>query len=114
MCTRSGTTKYDPMIELKRGNLLDAEAEAFVNTVNCVGIMGKGVALQFKQAFPDNFRAYEQACRAHQVLPGKMFIVANPILVGPKYIINFPTKRHWKGKAKLEDIKSGLKALTSE
>jgi O-acetyl-ADP-ribose deacetylase (regulator of RNase III) len=113
LCTRAliGTTD---LIELTRGNLLEAEAEAFVNTVNCVGVMGKGVALQFKQAFPDNFRQYEQACRAKQVRPGQMFIVENSSLVSPKYIINFPTKRHWKGKAKIEDIQSGLKALIAD
>ncbi|MGE0684424.1 MAG: macro domain-containing protein [Candidatus Binatia bacterium] len=102
------------MIELRQGNLLEADAEALVNTVNCVGVMGKGVALQFKQAFPENFRRYEQACRAKEVQPGRMFIVETGRLSNPKYIINFPTKRHWKGKARLEDIRSGLKTLIEE
>jgi O-acetyl-ADP-ribose deacetylase (regulator of RNase III) len=102
------------MIEFKQGNLLEEKTEALVNTVNCVGVMGKGIALQFKQAFPENFRQYEKACRAKQVQPGQMFTVSTGSLFYPRYIINFPTKRHWKGKSKIEDIKSGLKALVEE
>ncbi len=102
------------MIELTRGNLLETEVEALVNTVNCVGAMGKGIALQFKQAFPDNFKAYQTACRAGDVAPGRMFVHANGNLVNPRYIINFPTKRHWRGQSRLEDIHSGLKALIAE
>jgi O-acetyl-ADP-ribose deacetylase (regulator of RNase III) len=102
------------MIEFKQGNLLEAETEALVNTVNCVGVMGKGIALQFKQAFPDNFKQYKQACNAHQVQPGQMFIVASDTLFHPRYIINFPTKRHWRSKSKLEDIQIGLIALTTD
>lgn len=82
------------MIEIKEGNLLEANAEALVNTVNCVGIMGKGIALQFKQAYPENFRQYEKACRAGEVQPGRMFVVSSGNLFNPRYIINFPTKRH--------------------
>lgn len=102
------------MIEFKQGNLLEEKAEALVNTVNCVGVMGKGIALQFKQAFPENFKQYKKACDAQTVQPGKMFIVSTGSLLFPRYIINFPTKRHWKGKSKLEDIQSGLKALVEE
>lgn len=102
------------MIEFKQGNLLQENAEALVNTVNCVGVMGKGIALQFKQALPENFRQYERACRAGEVQPGRMFTVATGTLFYPRYIINFPTKRHWRGKSKIEDIKSGLKALVEE
>lgn len=104
------------MIKYTQGNLLEADAEALVNTVNCVGIMGKGVALQFKQAFPDNFKQYEKACRAGKVVLGKVFIVQVIDLFkpNPKYIINFPTKNHWKAKSKLEDIKQGLVSLTEE
>jgi O-acetyl-ADP-ribose deacetylase (regulator of RNase III) len=102
------------MIEFKQGNLLEENAEALVNTVNCVGVMGKGIALQFKQAFPENFRQYEKACRASEVQPGRMFTVPTGSLFYPRYIINFPTKRHWRGKSKIEDIKSGLKALIAE
>lgn len=101
------------MIELKRGNILEADAEALVNTVNCVGVMGKGIALQFKQAYPENFRLYQRACRAGQVRPGKMFVVQTS-LMNPRYIINFPTKRHWKGKARLADIEAGLRDLVDE
>lgn len=102
------------MIEFKQGNLLEEKVEALVNTVNCVGVMGKGIALQFKQAYPENFRQYEKACRAKEVQPGRMFTVAIGSLFNPRYIINFPTKRHWKGKSKIEDIKSGLVALVAE
>ncbi|HMH52887.1 MAG TPA: macro domain-containing protein [Candidatus Acidoferrum sp.] len=100
------------MVELTLGNLLEAQADALVNTVNCVGVMGKGVALQFKQAFPENFQQYERACRHGEVKPGQMFIVER--LVRPRFIINFPTKRHWKGKARLADIESGLRALVED
>jgi O-acetyl-ADP-ribose deacetylase (regulator of RNase III) len=99
------------MIELKKGNLLDADAEALVNTVNTVGVMGKGIALQFRQAFPENFRAYEAACKRGQVQPGRMFVFHANTLHHPKIIVNFPTKRHWKGKSKIEDIDLGLKDL---
>src|SRR2546425_8701653 len=101
------------MVELSKGNILEADAEALVNTVNCVGVMGKGIALQFKNAFPDNFLAYERACRHHRIHPGRMFVFETGRLY-PKYIINFPTKRHWKGKARLEDIEKGLVALLDE
>lgn len=102
------------MIEFKQGNLLEEKTEALVNTVNCVGVMGKGIALQFKRAFPENFRQYEKACHAKQVQPGRMFTVLTGSVLYPRYIINFPTKRHWKEKSKIEDIKSGLKALIEE
>lgn len=102
------------MIEIQQGNLLKANAEAIVNTVNCVGVMGKGIALQFKQAYPDNFCQYAKACRVSEVRPGQMFVVSTGNLFNPRYIINFPTKRHWKGKSKIEDIQTGLKALIQE
>ena len=102
------------MIQITAGNLLEAQVDALVNTVNCVGFMGKGIALQFKQAFPENFTAYEKACHDGEVRPGHMFIYETRAVVGPKYIINFPTKRHWKGKSKMEDIESGLKALIAD
>lgn len=97
-------------ITFEQGNLLAANAEALVNTVNCVGIMGRGVALQFKNDFPDNFAAYKKACDAGLVQPGQMFVTETGQL-NPRYIINFPTKRHWKGKSRIEDIDSGLVAL---
>ncbi|MGK7924902.1 MAG: macro domain-containing protein [Spirulina sp.] len=102
------------MIELKQGNLLEETTEAIVNTVNCVGVMGKGIALQFKQAFPENFRQYKKACNAKEVQPGKMFVFATGSLFNPRYIINFPTKRHWRNKSKIEDIENGLMALVEE
>lgn len=102
------------MLIFKQGNLLEEQTEALVNTVNCVGVMGKGIALQFKQAYPENFRQYEKACRGKEVQPGQMFTVSTGRLLNPKYIINFPTKRHWKNKSKIEDIKSGLSALVKE
>ncbi len=102
------------MIKYEQGNLLKAEAEALVNTVNCVGVMGKGIALQFKQAFPKNFKLYEKACKAGDIQLGQMFIVATHNLFYPKYIINFPTKQHWKTKSRLEDIKKGLEDLVNE
>ena len=101
------------MIRNATGNLLQADVEALVNTVNCDGLMGKGIALQFKQAWPDNFDAYAKACRAKEVRPGQMFIWETGRMVNPRYIINFPTKRHWREKALIEDIRSGLRALVA-
>lgn len=102
------------MIETTQGNLLTAKAEALVNTVNCVGFMGKGIALQFKQAFPANFKHYETACAAGEVMPGRMLVHDNGGLVNPRWIINFPTKRHWRGKSRIDDVADGLQALTAE
>ena len=95
------------MVRISTGNLLRAEVDALVNTVNTVGVMGKGVALQFKQAFPDNTKAYEVACKRDEVKIGRMFVTFTGKLE-PRLIINFPTKRHWKGNSKIEDIKAGL------
>ena len=94
--------------------MLRADVEALVNTVNCVGIMGRGIALQFKNDFPENFKAYEAACAREEVQAGKMFVFETRTLTNPKFIINFPTKRHWRGKSRMEDIESGLKALVEE
>ena len=99
------------MIERARGNLLDAQTDALVNTVNTVGIMGKGVALQFKKAFPGNYKAYRKACAAGLVKLGAMFIHDLGGLQKPRYIINFPTKKHWRAKSRIADIESGLQAL---
>lgn len=101
-------------IELRTGDILKADTEAIVNTVNCVGVMGRGIALQFKKAFPANFRAYALACDEGEVQPGRMFIYDTGAFTNPRYIINFPTKRHWKGKSRIEDIESGLIALAQE
>lgn len=102
------------MIEYKTGDILAEDAEALVNTVNCVGIMGRGIALQFKNAFPENFNAYAAACKREEVQPGKMFVFETNQLTNPRYIINFPTKRHWRGKSRMEDIDAGLNALVKE
>ncbi|GAB6187535.1 type II toxin-antitoxin system antitoxin DNA ADP-ribosyl glycohydrolase DarG [Thermopirellula anaerolimosa] len=102
------------MIEITQGNIIEADAEALVNTVNCQGFMGKGIALQFKKAFPDNFKAYERACRAGDVRPGRMFVFPIGMMTNPKYIINFPTKRKWREKSRMEDIEAGLAALVDE
>ncbi|HJM48850.1 MAG TPA: macro domain-containing protein [Alphaproteobacteria bacterium] len=102
------------MIELKRGNLLEADAEALVNTVNTVGVMGKGIALQFKKAFPDNFQAYKAACDSNAVEIGHMFVFDRETMINPRFIINFPTKRHWRAKSRLADVDVGLRALVAE
>lgn len=102
------------MIEFQRGDILGADAEALVNTVNCVGVMGRGIALQVKNAFPENYVAYEVACRKGEVQPGRMFVFDTGQFTNPRYVINFPTKRHWRGKSRLGDIELGLKALVQE
>lgn len=104
------------MIELATGDLLQADAEAYVNTVNCVGVMGKGIALQFKEQYPDNFKLYRRVCERKELRPGKMLVYDAGFTFGhrPRYIINFPTKDHWKGKSKMEWIETGLAALVHE
>lgn len=102
------------MIRFTTGDIIRSDAEALVNTVNCVGVMGRGIALQFRKTFPQNYREYKAACDAGEVVPGKMFITERRALSGPKYIVNFPTKRHWRGKSRLEDITIGLQALRRE
>ena len=102
------------MITLKSGNLLKSDAEALVNTVNCEGFMGKGIALQFKKAYPENNREYVQACRRGEVRPGTMLVHATGLMMNPRYIINFPTKRKWRQNSKIEDIELGLVALIAE
>lgn len=99
------------MIQYTKGNLLEADVEVLVNTVNTVGVMGKGIALQFKQAFPENFKAYQKAHRKEELKPGKILVVPTGRFINPKYIFNFPTKRHWRGKARIEDIETGLEDL---
>ncbi len=99
------------MIEYKTGDILREDAEAIINTVNCVGVMGRGIALQFKNSFPQNFKAYAVACKNEEVQPGRMFVFETGQLTNPRYIINFPTKRHWRGKSRMEDIETGLKDL---
>jgi O-acetyl-ADP-ribose deacetylase (regulator of RNase III) len=91
--------KGSAVIRYVQGDILDADAEALVNTVNSVGVMGRGIALQFKRAYPANFKAYAAACRRGEVRPGRMFVFDTGELTNPRYIINFPTKVHWRGRA---------------
>ena len=95
------------MITIAEGNLIQTDAEALVNTVNCEGFMGKGIALQFKKAHPANFKAYARACRAGEVQPGRMFVFATGSMTNPKYIINFPTKRQWREKSRYFGLNTG-------
>ena len=99
------------MITYKHDDIFNANAEALVNTVNCVGVMGRGIALQFKKRFPENFAEYEKACKQNEVVPGKMFVHSTGSMINPRFVINFPTKRHWRGSSRLEDIEAGLIAL---
>jgi O-acetyl-ADP-ribose deacetylase (regulator of RNase III) len=99
------------MMRFRQGNLLEARVDAVVNTVNTVGVMGKGVALMFKERFPENYKAYAAACKAETVRVGEMFVTASVELDGPRWIINFPTKQQWFQPTKLEWVRSGLVAL---
>lgn len=99
-------------IERGKGNLLTADVAALVNPVNTEGVMGKGLALQFKKAFPENFASYERACKAGEVKTGQMHIVQR--LASPRFIINFPTKRHWRLPSKLEYVRDGLRDLVAQ
>lgn len=102
------------MITYVQGNILQDQAEAIINTVNTVGVMGKGLALQFKKGFPYNYKEYKRACDNNEVVIGKMFTVPLESLNPPYYIINFPTKKHWKGSSKIEFIERGLVDLKAE
>jgi O-acetyl-ADP-ribose deacetylase (regulator of RNase III) len=99
-------------IERGYGNLLQADVDALVNTVNAEGVMGKGIALQFKKAFPDNFRSYERDCKAGEVAPGRMHVVRR--IASPRFIINFPTKKHWRHPSKIEYVRDGLRDLVAK
>jgi O-acetyl-ADP-ribose deacetylase (regulator of RNase III) len=100
------------MITFTEGNLLDAKTEALVNTVNTVGVMGKGIALMFKEAFPENLRAYVAACKSKEIKIGHVFVTERKDWVsGPRWIINFPTKQHWRNPSKIEWIEAGLHDL---
>lgn len=101
------------VIQYKQGDLFSENTEAIVNTVNCVGVMGRGIALQFKKRFPDNFNYYENSCKIGDVVPGKMLVYETESLLNPRFIINFPTKRHWRGASSVEDIENGLSDLVN-
>jgi O-acetyl-ADP-ribose deacetylase (regulator of RNase III) len=98
------------MIEYRDGNLLEADVEALVNTVNTVGVMGKGIALLFREAFLENYRLYREACLRGEIKIGKMFVVQTGQFL-PRFIINFPTKQHWKMRSRLKYIEDGLRDL---
>lgn len=102
------------MIERATGDLLRCDAEALVNTVNCVSVMGRGLALQFKRRFPGNFARYAAACARGEVRPGAMLVVPTGEFVGPRYVVNFPTKRHWRDDSRIEDVELGLEVLRGE
>lgn len=99
------------MITYHQGNLLEANVEALVNTVNTVGVMGSGIALMFKERYPANFRAYVAACKTGDVRIGRMFVTETGELYGPRWIINFPTKEHWRHPSRLKWIEDGLRDL---
>ena len=99
------------MIKETSGNLLRADAEALVNTVNTEGVMGKGIALQFKKAYPAMYDAYRKAAKAGEIRLGHVQVWPTGQMTGPKYVINFPTKGHWKSRSKLKDIEAGLADL---
>lgn len=99
------------MITFTQGNLLEARAEALVNTVNTVGVMGKGIALMFKERFEENFRRYAAACKAKEVQTGKMFVTPVHELDGPRWIVNFPTKQDWRAPSRMEWVVEGLQDL---
>ncbi|MBF6293684.1 type II toxin-antitoxin system antitoxin DNA ADP-ribosyl glycohydrolase DarG [Nocardia farcinica] len=101
------------MIREEHGNLLRADVDALVNTVNTVGVMGKGIALQFKRAYPDMFKEYERAAKANRIHVGEMFVWETGALDGPRFIVNFPTKRHWRSASRLDDIALGLRHLAA-
>lgn len=102
------------MIRLVRGSIFDSDAEALVNAVNTVGVMGKGLALQFKQRYPRNYQLYREACRNNQVCLGKMLVVPTNQVTNPKWIINFPTKTHWREPSQLSYIERGLVDLVQQ
>ena len=102
------------MITFKQGDLFQDSAEALVNPVNCVGTMGKGLALEFMKRFPDNFWDYVRSCRSGRVRPGQMLVFQTHRPQIHRYIINFPTKRDWRDPSRIEDIEAGIQALAEE
>lgn len=102
------------MIQYKTGDMFSEPSEALVNTVNCMGVMGRGIAYQCKLKYPDNFRAYAMKCRRNEMHPGEVFVYETQSIVPPRYIINFPTKRHWRDTSRMRDIELGLDSLVRE
>lgn len=101
------------MISEVGGNLLRAPAEALVNTVNTVGVMGKGIALQFKRAYPEMFAVYQRQADAGEIRLGTVTVWETGQLTGPRYVVNFPTKGHWRSRSRLVDIERGLDSLVA-
>ena len=104
-------------IRFKKGDMFAEPVEALVNTVNCVGVMGKGVALEFKKRWPTNFKEYKKLCDSKGLVPGEMFIFDTKELFakqGPRYLVNFPTKAHWRSKSKISYVQDGLDALRED
>ena len=99
------------MIQFIKGNLFESDAQALVNTVNTEGVMGKGIALQFKEMYPENFRLYRDACKRHLVKVGQMFVTDESTLTGNKIIVNFPTKTTWRKPSEYSYIETGLRSL---
>jgi O-acetyl-ADP-ribose deacetylase (regulator of RNase III) len=108
------------MITETKGNLLKAKTEALVNAVNCVGVMGKGIAWQFRREFSENyFKNYKRACQSGELAIGKVCVYSLDSALAharvsdfsPRFIVNFPTKNHWRGQSRIEDIESGLRSL---
>lgn len=102
------------MIEWKQADLLKADVEALVNAVNCVGVMGRGIALQFRKAFPENYKSYKALCDRKQLRPGHVFVHEESTLLNPRYVINFPTKDHWKNPSRMDYIETGLADLARQ
>ena len=96
-------------VEPKTGNIFDSHAQTFVNTVNCVGVMGKGIALEFKKRYPDMYKDYAKRCELKQVKLGEPYLYKRTVL---PWILNFPTKDHWRSISRLEDIINGLEFLS--
>lgn len=94
-----------------KGNILESNTEVIINPVNTVGVMGKGLALQFKQKFPTNYKIYKEACKNKSIDIGKLLLVDESNLERKQFIINFPTKKHWHNPSKIEYIEEGLKDL---
>lgn len=102
------------MIKYVAGDILKANCQALVNPVNCVGVMGKGLALQFKKKYPKMFKSYIKVCNNGGFRPGDIYVYDTELLVTPQFIFNFATKNHWNSKSKIEYIEKGLESVRDE
>lgn len=98
------------MIILTKGDLFESKAQTLVNTINCVGAMGKGIALEFKKRYPEMFVKYQQLCKDNLIEVGKLWLYKSP----NKWVLNFPTKKHWRNPSKVEYLQAGLKKFVDE